>query len=62
VGDHEPQPAVFFFKRFAENYDLSVHTIQEKESAMEGYRKEQRRGAARFQIPVFSLTPAPPIQ
>jgi hypothetical protein len=49
VGDREPQPAVFFFKRFADNFDLSVHTIQEKGSAMGGYRKEQRRGAAHFQ-------------
>jgi hypothetical protein len=35
VGDHEPQPAVFFFKNDAENYYSFVHTIQEKERGKE---------------------------
>jgi hypothetical protein len=30
-GNHEPQPAVFFFRELAENYDLFVQTREEME-------------------------------
>jgi hypothetical protein len=59
LGVHEPQPAVFLYKRFAENYDLFVHTIQEKGSAMGWNHKEKKQGAVRFQTPVFAVPPPP---
>jgi hypothetical protein len=40
LRNRNPQPTVFFFKNFAENYHRFAHTIHEKGSAMEGNPKQ----------------------
>jgi hypothetical protein len=47
-GNHEPQPAVFFFKIFAVNYPPFVQTMEEKEREMD--RKEQGESRALGQV------------
>src|ERR1017187_720814 len=54
-GNHEPQPAVFFFESFAEICDWIVHTIQEKGSAMGGTARSKSR-ARRSSRPLLFIS------
>jgi hypothetical protein len=53
-GNPSPAAGRFFFKSFAENEDLLVHTIHQKGSAMGWNRNKQKRGGVRFPAPVLN--------
>ena len=59
MGDYEPQPAVFFFQIFAYDYHLFVHTIEEKERAMNRKEKGESRTLGKI-FPTNGGTPSPP--
>ena len=56
-GNHEPQPAAFFFQNFAENYRPILHTMEEKERGMNRKEKGESRALG---IKLSRTHPSPP--
>jgi len=59
MGDLEPQPAIFFFQNFADNYDPFVHTLVKKERGMN--KKEKKKTASSAELFPARLPPLPPL-